>query len=270
MSPRFLSRFRLQGPELLGSPVTDVKSFAALSHVFETVGTSAYNGAAAFIQNKVTLLPISRRKSLNVHQAYLTVAASILGVETRQAAWIGSAVLKSNPWNTAFEVRSTYVTVLVSSHSLIKTPLDFNQVHTLASPFIASCPESNPSLAAKSFAPLSAALLDSGSQARLTFAAPTDTSKEHGKPLYAAFLIGTGTIFVPVNMTSNEVEVPKGLIGFVFVVLTSDGGRVSDETTLAGPAILQFPFDSHGTRFNSSGPSGWSISHLSFLISYVM
>ena len=69
-------------------------------------------------------------------------------------------------------------------------------------------------------------------------------------------------------MTSNEVEVPKGLLGFVFVVLTSDGGRVSDETTLAGPAILQFPFDSHGARFNSSGPSGWSISDLSFVILY--
>ena len=61
-------------------------------------------------------------KSLNVLQAYLTVAASILGVETRQAAWIGSAVLKSNPWNTAFEVRSTCVRFLLVFMVLSDSP----------------------------------------------------------------------------------------------------------------------------------------------------
>jgi len=42
---------------------------------------------------------------LIVHQkGYVTAASSILATEARHAAWVGSAVLKSNPWSTSFEV----------------------------------------------------------------------------------------------------------------------------------------------------------------------
>lgn len=191
-------------------PDTDVKSFIDISFALESVGTSAYNGAAAFFTDK----------------AYLTVAASILGVEARQAAWIDSAVRKSSPWNLAFE-----------------TPLDMNQVYTMASAFITSCPSSNPPLPVKAFPTLTVPPTASGERATLTFEASGDQ-----KELFAAFVSGMGTIFVPVN-EKKEVVVPEGLLGLVFVIITSDGGKVADETTVAGPAMVQFMFDSRGNVY---------------------
>ncbi|TFY59716.1 hypothetical protein EVG20_g7682 [Dentipellis fragilis] len=76
----------------------NVSTFVELSDLFETVGASAYSGAAHYL-NKSDLL---------------TVAASILATEARQSTWINNAIRGANPWSTAFE-----------------TPLDLNQVFTL-------------------------------------------------------------------------------------------------------------------------------------------
>jgi hypothetical protein len=97
-------------------PYTDVKSFAALSQVLESVGASAYTGAAQFISTP----------------AYLTVAGSILATEARHAAWISSAVNNGAPFYGSFEV-----------------PLPMIVVLELAFPFIVSCPSTNPPLAVK-------------------------------------------------------------------------------------------------------------------------
>ncbi|KAJ7833999.1 ferritin-like domain-containing protein [Mycena leptocephala] len=64
-------------------PITDVTSFVALSAVLEAVGTTAYTGAAQFVNNK----------------DYLTVAASILAVEACHEAWVNSAVKRSSAWD---------------------------------------------------------------------------------------------------------------------------------------------------------------------------
>lgn len=72
-------------------PVTDAKSFVALSMILEGVGASAYLGATTALQNK----------------EYQTAAGSILGVEARQNAWISSAVLSQQPWNGPFDAPLT-------------------------------------------------------------------------------------------------------------------------------------------------------------------
>ncbi|KAG6916407.1 hypothetical protein DXG01_006987 [Tephrocybe rancida] len=190
-------------------PHEDPKSWVEMSYVFENVATSAYNGAVTFLQDK----------------SYMTVAASIMGVEGRQAAWINSAVRKENPWNTAFE-----------------TPLDMNQVYTLASAYIVpgSCPTSNAPIPVTAFPTLHVPPCEAGKTVQLSFDAP---AAGNGGKLYAAFILGTGTVFVELS-SEKKVDVPQGLEGFVYVVITKDGANVTDEITVAGPAVVWFAFGS--------------------------
>jgi hypothetical protein len=97
--------------------VTDVKSFIATASVLEGVGVSAYLGAAADIMSKT----------------YLTAAGSILTVEARHSSYIRGG-LKEAPFAQPFD-----------------TPLTLNEVYSLASQFITSCPSSNPPLPVKAF-----------------------------------------------------------------------------------------------------------------------
>jgi len=185
-------------------PYTDVKSFAALSQIFEGVGTSAYLGAAGFITDK----------------GNLETAGSILSTEARQASWVASAVNQDTPWSGPFEI-----------------PLDFNQVTTLAAPFITSCPSSNPTLPFKAFPSLavSPAAPTAGTSITLSFTGSTTG-------LFLSLLTGLSTISVPIE--NNQVTLPSNLTGTVYAIVTQTSGDVTDATTVAGPAILQFPDNS--------------------------
>lgn len=66
-------------------------------------------------------------------KTYLTAAGSILTVEARHSAYL-RAKLEQSPFPQAFDA-----------------PLSLNQVFSLASGFITSCPESNPALPVKAF-----------------------------------------------------------------------------------------------------------------------
>lgn len=96
---------------------TDVKTFLATASILEGVGVSAYLGAAASIMDKM----------------YLTAAGSILTVEARHSAYLRSK-LGESPFAQPFDA-----------------PLTLNEVYSLASPFIKSCPSTNPALPVKAF-----------------------------------------------------------------------------------------------------------------------
>ena len=146
--------------------LTDVKSFLTTASVLEGVGVSAYLGAAADIMSK----------------NYLTAAGSILTVESRHSAYIRNAIGDS-PFPTPFDV-----------------PLDFDEVYTLAAPFIVSCPSDNPTLPVKAFPMLKAspnnpANITAGSTITALTPGYTLKAADGSSPVYAAFITVTGPVF---------------------------------------------------------------------------
>jgi len=182
--------------------VTDPKSFLATASLLEGVGVSAYLGAAAYIMDKT----------------YLTAAGAILTVESRHSAYIRNTIGET-PFPAPFDV-----------------PLDFDQVYSLASLFITSCPSSNPALPVKAFPVLSAsaATAKSGSQIKLT---PAKSVKLSGS-VYAAWIGYPANAYGVYNPATGMVEVPEGFAGQIAVVLTSSM-NVTDDTVLAGPALVE-------------------------------
>lgn len=179
-------------------PATDVTSFLALAQVIEGVGVSAYLGAAASISTK----------------EYLTAAGAILTIEARHNTYlIGSN--KGNPVPAAFD-----------------TPLDFDEVFTIASAFIVSCPMTNPALPVKAFP-------------SLTVVGPTTVSAnetitvggEWTNGIYAVVISGLATY--PVQVENNAFMFPSdpSISGQVYLVF-STSANVTDSSIIAGPAIL--------------------------------
>lgn len=189
-------------------PATDVNTFLALGNILEGVGVSAYLGAAASIMDK----------------DYLTAAGSILTTEARHSAYLRAA-LGEAPAAQAFD-----------------NPLDFNEVYTLASMFIQSCPESNGKLPVKAFPALtmpSMAPVTTGAKVELMVAGdmPMNTTD-----VYAAFITVNGPVWAPLHPMSGgkcQVTVPEGIAGQSYVVLTKGNKQASDDNILAGPAIVE-------------------------------
>lgn len=234
-----------------GFPSTTVKGFVALASVLEGliffsvsfsmidfrpprgpfvfkhwircvlgVGVSAYLGAAADITS----------------DAYLTAAGSILTIESRHSAYIRAA-LQQKPFPAPFDV-----------------PLDPNEVHSLAKGFILSCPPGTASLPLKDFPALALATtgtIKPGSKITVTTPGYVLAPKSARAKLYAAFVSVTGPVFVDlvdVDVQGEkgrgfEVKVPEeGVAGQSYLLLSSCKERVSDDTIVAGPLIVEVRF----------------------------
>ncbi|KAF2871614.1 ferritin-like domain-containing protein [Massariosphaeria phaeospora] len=186
---------------------TDVKTFLATASILEGVGVSAYLGAAADIMSKT----------------YLTAAGSILTVEARHSAYIRNTVGQA-PFPAPFD-----------------SPLSYNEVYTLAAQFIKSCPSTNAPLPVKAFPTLTASskdmMIKSGSMVMLA----TKGYKVEGGEVYAAFITILGPVFVDAKAVDGgyEVVVPKEVSGQSYVVLTSCNTAATDDTIVAGPAVVE-------------------------------
>jgi len=209
-------------------PYTDVKSFLSLSSVLEGVGVSAYLGAAQAIVNK----------------DYLTAAGSILTVESRHSSYIRAA-LKESPFPKPFD-----------------TPLDFNQVFSLAAEFITGFAPGDPALPFKAFPAIT---LESSRYPYTAGSSPVTFSGAYKNALaaklitadqkvYAVLFSGLDTYYVETYQTQGNAgdlkikPIPAGdattlpPTGQVYVVLSTADGKttkINDSNTISGVGILE-------------------------------
>ncbi|KAL9111278.1 MAG: hypothetical protein Q9227_004357 [Pyrenula ochraceoflavens] len=193
--------------------VTTPRDFVTLSSVLEGVGVSAYLGAAGSIMNKT----------------YLEAAGSILSVEARHSAYIRSS-LGNSPVNSPFE-----------------TPLDFNQVYSLAAPFISDASNSA-KLPFMAFPMLMASTMAVKTGDAITFtngyanAKMFDSAITDSTPVYAVFFNGLNKMPMMVEAVGNDYmvdHVPEGIMGATYIMLGTSDTMFTDEQFLAGPAVVE-------------------------------
>lgn len=162
-----------------------------------------------------------------MNKDYLTAAGSILTVEARHSTYIRAAS-KQAPFPQPFD-----------------TPLTFNQVFSLAVQFIAECPSDNPPLPFKAFPTLSLVPTEGEPEIKsgnnIYLSSEVFTAYGYDDSIYAAFIGVLGPIFVEAHVTDSKysVQVPQGVNGQTYVVITSSNTTVTDENTIAGPAIVE-------------------------------
>lgn len=185
---------------------SDIKGFLTVANVLEGVGISAYLGAAQYIADAT----------------YLTAAGSILTVEARHSAFLrADQTPQESPFPAAFDI-----------------PLDFNEVVTLAAPFITALNPANPPLPVKGFPAITATPAAGAAGDKIALVTASDVDAK-----FAYFITITGSVAAPLTGSGKDytIEVPAGApAGQSYVVLTSSNvtGTPSDSVIVAGPAII--------------------------------
>ncbi|SMR50757.1 unnamed protein product [Zymoseptoria tritici ST99CH_1A5] len=195
--------------------VTSVESFVATASILEGVGTSAYLGAAPQIASK----------------AYLLAAGSVLSIEARHSSYIRSS-LKQLPFPQPQEI-----------------PLTPNEVFTLASPFIVSCPSDNPTFPVRAYPKLvltSTGPVTVGSKITVStpgyVLAPVTGSNA---PLFASFASAGGPVNAELTRMGNgmdySITIPEGVAGLNYLRLSNcgDATHLSEDQILAGPVVVE-------------------------------
>ncbi|KAI1342144.1 ferritin-like domain-containing protein [Xylariaceae sp. FL0016] len=190
---------------------TDAAGMVATAAILESVGVSAYLGAAPLVSDP----------------SILSTAGSILTIESRHQSFIRVA------------------SGIAASPSPFDTPLGPKAVFSLAAPFITSCPGGSnliltafPTLTMTSPAASSGVMaLEQGTMLQLESDAASSAafcgftnSAAPGGTAFSAFTAGSGC------------ALPPNLAGTVYVTLTSAAapdGVLTDDITLAGPMVMQ-------------------------------
>ena len=201
-------------------PYTSPKTFVALADLVTTNGIGAYLGGALGLMD---------------NPALLTVASSILTVESRHDAFLRSGVNQS-PFPNPFD-----------------TPLSAVYAYANAQPFLANCPQLLPipvapslSVAPSQFPASDIVPIPRGGSLDVVWTG-TSIPVAAGTALYLAFIQGTGLpTYVPLTITGTmmgSATVPAAANGTYFVALTTFSGglnltELTATGTLAGPTVF--------------------------------
>ncbi|EJF59869.1 hypothetical protein DICSQDRAFT_148200 [Dichomitus squalens LYAD-421 SS1] len=154
-------------------------------------------------------------------------------VESRQAAWINSAVLKREPWSGPFE-----------------TPLSLVGAYSLAEPSIVSCPDDYPDLPVRHGLPrlsFNTTMPDPGSFVKVQV-----SGLNYTEPKYLAWLSGPSVFYTDVRH-DMVAAVPAGLQGLSYVALVSNTTATDlDNDLLSAFTYVDFVFSSYASN---PGPS---------------
>ncbi|KAI1771865.1 ferritin-like domain-containing protein [Hypoxylon cercidicola] len=189
---------------------TDAAGMVATASILESVGISAYLGAAPLVSDT----------------SILSTAASILTIEARHQSFVRIAL------------------GVAASPSPFDTPLGPKAVFSLAAPFITSCPGGSnliltafPTLTMTSPAPV-AGVMALAEGTMLSF--QSDAASAATFCGFTNSAAPGGTAFSPFSAATG-CALPPNLAGTVYVTLTSaapDSGVLTDDITLAGPMVM--------------------------------
>ncbi len=192
-----------------------------------------------------------------------------------------SAVVKQNPWsmpfetpldlNQAFSLASAFIDICPYSNP--ELPVTAFTPLMVTTPMNETCPGHNISVG---FWPPTSYFDSDSSNSTFSNSTDTDSSSSNSTttttnstapsttPQYfLALLSGLDKQFVPLMLSNTSdanyymyewtAMLPGELKGTVYALVTSDNSTVTDDNTVAGVAVLDFPFNSNGTLLTMAG-----------------